>query len=804
MDTITDEFEKVCNNTTTQFDAIVNAIHLSKGFDRSKVRRLLSFIDNVIDYYISSAPQQGIRYPIVFIPCAKDWAEDVCIEYVAYKLEILFDSDRIEELKKQLLTGFWVVPNNLTKRQCKQERKWRTNIQNLIKTSNCSNSIRNLIVCGQSVFGNIKRSTSLQQFLGDSAKTSITQSNVIDTEKEYADYQNFENIFCFYSNNGICDDYEPNSLYNWHGLQNCFIFKFDSSPYCLDNVLKWGKKLCDKFPHSYLLSKDENQRKYQHFIALTQDEAHYIFNEASQNAHKIIPYPAEIENEKEYIADFYRGDDEWRFSIKDRNILSLCLCQEAQTAYINYLKDEKPVLFDDSFGKATLKSILEHFPKNEIINDIFSFIQPDDKAEPDDKAAFIICDAPNTIRKALKDYFKEQGLTIKYYQYKDLKDKKIKESKIVILRFCPHNLSSKNYPHKNPNSFDEYSHKEGQTILDIINELTILDYSKYKYDYDLYLCLATSSQYRRDKLGGDLSTPQKPVIQYISHYSELDDDTNETPQNTIPTVRFEFADGTNRSLPENEVLICKNKNGEQFIENIRNLNEFGQLDKIEAIQPINELADTTIDVFYEDARNTTTAIENKWRDELVNQGLIPQSHLREVPIWKFLLERKIRNYCINNQLIDTNQNEPLWQLLRQKINNEHLQNLHSMLGVKVQLERVIRDWCDVTKVEPIIPGFKKDRENLMIKYMGLNKGEISLYRKKQLLTRNMTRTRNSVTESFLCKILFDDITDGLAEELLSDTQYTEYIAIENKGDIETLKTIAEERINLKTIKTYSL
>lgn len=799
MNTITNEFKKVCENTTPQFDAIVNAIHLPKKVDTSKVTRLLSYIDTIIDYYIKSVPQQGIRrYPIVFIPCAKDWAEEVCIEYVAYKLEILFDSDRINELKEQLVDRVWVVPNDLTKKQCTQERKWRTNIKKLIKTRNCNNRIRNLIVCGQSVFGNIKRNTSLQQFLGDSAKTSITQSNVIDTEKEYADYQNFENIFCFYSNNGICDDYEPNSLYNWHGLQNCFIFKFDSSPYCLDNVLKWGKKLCDKFPHSYLLSKDENQRKYQHFIALTQDEAHYIFNEASQNAHKIIPYPAEIENEKEYIADFYRGDDEWRFSIKDRNILSLCLSQGTLNKYLDYLKKEKPTLFENDWWQTILVTITSHFPMKEIVSQILSYVQPETKA------ALILCDTPDTIKNDLKVYFRNQGLTIKYYQYKDLKDKKINESKIVILRFCPHNLSSKNYPHKNPNSFDEYSLKKGQTILDIINELTILDYLKYKYDYDLYLCLATSSQYRRDKLGGDLSTPQKPIIQYISHYSELDDDTNETPQNTIPTVKFEFADGTNRSLPENEVLICKNKGGEQFIENIRNLNEFGQLDKIEAIQPINELADTTIDVFYEDARNTTTVIENTWRDELVNQGLIPQRHLREVPIWKFLLERKIRNYCINNQLIDSNQNEPLWQLLRQKMNNEHLQNLHSILGVKVQLERVIRDWCDVTKVEPIIPGFKKDRENLMIKYMGLNKGEISLYRKKQLLTRNMTRTRNSVTESFLCKILFDDITDGLAEELLSDTQYTEYIAIENKGDIETLKTIAEERINLKTIKTYSL
>ena len=189
---------------------------------------------------------------------------------------------------------------------------------------------------------------------------------------------------------------------------------------------------------------------------------------------------------------------------------------------------------------------------------------------------------------------------------------------------------------------------------------------------------------------------------------------------------------------------------------------------------------------------------------MVDQGFIPKDHCREVPIWKFLLERKIRNYCIGKQLINSNQQEPLWQLLRQNINNEHLQSLHNMLGVRVQIERVLRDWCDVTKVEPIIPGFKKDRENLMINYLGLNRGEILLYRKKQLLTRDMTRTRNSVTEGFLSKILFDDITDELVAELLDDPQYSEYLAIDTKEDIETLKSIAEENIILKPIKSYSL
>ena len=46
MNVITDEFKTVCNNTTRQFDAIINALQLPRRIDKADVKRLLSFIDN--------------------------------------------------------------------------------------------------------------------------------------------------------------------------------------------------------------------------------------------------------------------------------------------------------------------------------------------------------------------------------------------------------------------------------------------------------------------------------------------------------------------------------------------------------------------------------------------------------------------------------------------------------------------------------------------------------------------------------------------------------------------------------------
>lgn len=802
MEDLKEEFKAACNNTTGCFNAIIQALQLPRRVVSSEVTRLLSYIDSVIDYYLKLDKQKNVRYPIIYIPCAKDWAEEVCLEYVLYKIEMTYDQDRLGHLSNELgrpidSTGLGLSPDEQAQYQ-RTESKWRKHIRPIVRKAQPTGNVRNLVVCGQSIYNTTTNRQNIMRFLDKSPTTSITCSDAIDVENQYDDYNDFENIFCFYSRNQICDTYASNAI-SWTGLKNCFIFEFDNAPYCLHNVLKDGEKLCEKFTNRFLLNRSK-ENIYPDYITLTAEEAHYLFNEEPQNPHAIIPFPEKLEEDKEFILELYKGDDECRFYIKDRNILSLCLCDEAKSAYIEFLKEEKPTLFKDSMWEAVLKIVLQNIDQQDIADKIISFV------EQNKKVAFVICDAPDSIKRALKKFFKDKGVIIKFYQYKDLKNKNIKEKRIVILRFCPHNISSQYYSYKNPNSFDEYSLKKDQIALDIINEIAIIDYSKYKYDYDLHLYAATKSAFRRGMLGGELERPQNPNVPYVSHYSsELDDDACDQPQaNTIPTVRFEYLDETSVQLPENEVLVCENNNGVQFIERIRDLKDHDQLSQIRAVRPIYELADETMNEFFNDERQTTTDLENKLRNEYVSQGLIPADHNREIPIWKFLLDRKIRDYCVETGLIQLGQHEALWSLLRNNLEDERVQKLYEQIGVRVQLDTVLRNWCDTLVAEPIIPGMKRDREKLMISFLGLNRGVLSLYRKKQLLTRDMTRTRNRITEGFLSRILFDDITDELASELLEDSQYAEHLAIDTKDDVETLKAIALEHINLKQIKSFTI
>ena len=102
-----DEFIQACELNSDEFTAVCKALRLPRRVDRKRitvetVARLLSYIDNIIEYYLQlKDDDNSIRFPIIYIPCAEAWAEDICIEYVAYKLEAKFDANRRNQIQNQ-------------------------------------------------------------------------------------------------------------------------------------------------------------------------------------------------------------------------------------------------------------------------------------------------------------------------------------------------------------------------------------------------------------------------------------------------------------------------------------------------------------------------------------------------------------------------------------------------------------------------------------------------------------------------------------------------------------------------------
>ena len=202
MEDLKEEFKAACNNTTGCFNAIIQALQLPRRVVSSEVTRLLSYIDSVIDYYLKLDKQENVRYPIIYIPCSKKWAEEVCIEYVTYKIEMTYDKARLGHLKNELKrpidsTGLGLSPDEQAQYQ-RTERKWRRHIRPLVREAQPTENVRNLVVCGQGIYNTITNRQNLMRFLNESPTTSITCSYAIAVEKQYQYvYNDFENIFCF-------------------------------------------------------------------------------------------------------------------------------------------------------------------------------------------------------------------------------------------------------------------------------------------------------------------------------------------------------------------------------------------------------------------------------------------------------------------------------------------------------------------------------------------------------------------------------------------------------------------------------
>lgn len=832
---MTEEFKQCCSCNTPQFNAIFNALNISQRADKLVVdevaiMRLLSFVNNILDYYLSlESESDDIRYPIILIPCAQglptNWVETVCAEFILYKIVATFDPGIMSRIQRS--TSGPIITRGESKaeqnRYFYNEKNWRDCFGPIVSAyKNSSNPGRNLIVYGQTIANQLEGKRNVKRFLDLFNSESLTyvdnnEDNIIALEDKLTSgvYKEIENIFCIYSRIDACKKYQKSSLNNWHKLKNCFVFEFISAPYSLGDILRNAndnRGIGRVFTGQYLLSHDETKSKYPDFITLTSEESRYIWGTKSNLKRIIIPYPSVINDYKDHIIALYRGDsveDDVHFSIKDRNLMSLCLNDQLKQEFMDYIRKEKHAVYEDVFLRSILDIAMKNFPTNQILEHIVDFVGEEKTV------AFVICDVPKPFKSELRKLCKCRGKELKFYQYKDLRERgtkdgtkkeiAVKEKKIVILRFMPHNISSDYSPQK-PNSFEEFNIRPTQEILDVINELTIIDYERYRYNYNLRLSAVTTSTFRQEKLGGNIDIPKtKALIPYVSIYNELDDDENERVQYDIPMICFTYADNTTRKLPESEFVVCEDHAGKRFVTQLRDLKEDNVLSTISAIQCISDLADSTLKVFFNQVPESSAfLLESSLREQGVKDGIIPKEHNENVPVWKFYLDKKIRSYCEDNNLIDHNSSAPLWELLRTKIKDDRLVELYRCMNVTVQFERVLKEWCDVTKSEPIAPGYKLNRRNLLVNYLGLNSGIERHYHLKQLAVKNSTLQQNKTTEGFLKNILYTDITDELSEELLGEEQYVEAFALESKADIEALRDIAEKEVNLKSIKDIQL
>ena len=65
---------------------------------KEDARRFLRFMDNYLCYFLKRN-SEGLCFPILRIPSCPDWAREVALKYLIYRISIYYNSDILEDLR---------------------------------------------------------------------------------------------------------------------------------------------------------------------------------------------------------------------------------------------------------------------------------------------------------------------------------------------------------------------------------------------------------------------------------------------------------------------------------------------------------------------------------------------------------------------------------------------------------------------------------------------------------------------------------------------------------------------------------
>ncbi len=784
---MTEEFKNVCNNESKTFIALVDAIVLPKGIDKEQVVRFLSFINSVVDYYLEKPIEDEVRYPIIYIPASETWAKEVCIKFLILKMSLSYDKNLYHSYEEQLKKPIYFPTND--NRLYENEQKFRPYIRRvLLNVTKPVRNSTNVVVCGITDFNTaysndpfIKRfySTKISEINeGEKNLCVLYNEPIIKLKDELKEKVEIENIFLFHNNinhKKVFNTYQKSSTgrSDWnkkHKLKNCFIFRFSTQPYRLNRVISRAKGFCSSFVRKEISLKHND---YPDFISLSSEESDFIFNRESTFKRKVVNLPESeftLEDKKD-VADFFSSTN---YNVNDRDLFALCLNDSIKNEYLNFIaKDNELEVIPEVIFK--IQSQISEY----VINEVIDFLGKDQKV-----GLVIVETASDSIKTAVQKFFSEYGIDTVLYNYRDLKyqsetnSNNIKEKKVVVFRYRKHYLNTAFIP-KYPNSFDPLYANEEQNVLEIINGLAFLDYESDKYNYGKYQNAILSSNYRKNVLK-DMGKELTPPLINTTSYNNGDDDDNInlTGDYTIPTVQIVFTDGSKSSLQVNDLIVYNTKDTKDNlnIDLLKNIIDIDGLDDLYAIQKAEEL-NQVLELFLKEQKNISLR-EEIMRENFLKKDLITKNEAKsDIPVWKFLLKRKVEKYGV--------------------------EQVYSDSEVSVSLNTFRDSWCDTEDAQPILPRQRKDQRNLF-NYLELDNKILGIYRFKLASTKSNTRIKNTSINEFLQTVLFNDLEDEIYNQILSNERICDLLQIESEDDILALKEIAEENIELKQIQEITI
>ena len=790
METSKETFYALARSESAIVDSIIDAMMHTK---KNEARDFLTVMNSVIDYYLSRANEDGqICYPIIHVPHAPEWAREVLLKFLIFKLSLYYNSDTRYILDKESHKQVYLRTDEDHKHYSNYVvpcRKYiKALLRNLTDEFTAASGHKNIIFCSENDIrvSREDKNRYIDEFYG-SIDDIFTTKNVIMSQNLGADdirsllrehREEFEvhidNAFVFYTNNNKINSLELVALEKWNrvyhmGLRNCFVFDFSDDPFCLRRVLRRGATLCKKFP--IVLEKDF--LRYNHFITFDEAETNFFFKREREYKHQLV------DDDQLMFTDVLGSLlDEAEYRIQERNRFALCLNQELTFAYQRYLRKEYSDYNDDdyqmSFEWQKEMANTRITPMLDRVMDKFSV-----SSSPNAIAVVIDKSTPKDLQIELSHYLQtiNPKVKIRYYDYSALKCTRgkngIKESNVIVLQYRPHYIKE-SYA-KYPNSFDPYYVNKGQYIFDLIQGFAFNDmYAWDKYDYDMVMHDLMYGAYRNDILG-EYFMPTKPTMKRVIGETEFSDERSS--KSITVYVKGTYDNDQTFNIPETDFVVCE-IDGTRYVSRLSDLKQNEQLTSITKLQRLDDVAEA-LKTFIQQRTEEADKREKVIRETYYKLAKISEEECSSsIALWKILLAKNVRITGFDSVYLSMN--EGLKEI--EQISQE-------------QLKR----WADTTD-DMMLPRSRVHQRRLF-DYLGFgNSPYLFIMRSKKAATKNNTRSLNSMMDRFLSRTLVcTNIDDDLFEEI-SNSEINDLLELQKRDDLESLVEMLREEIHLNTVK----
>lgn len=815
-----DNFIKKLNQESPEFSALMNVLVPIQGH-AEEGRRLLCIVNHIMDYYIlhSSEDDEDVKMPIIYFPFCEEWAQNLCEDFVALKMSLLFGNNiREENAINCRLHPNMVIPPNITRLQLdlyKQQYQIKKNINKYLPEDlpgypakdNERCFLYSRYICDQRVrSGEMKRHYHfVNDFIGtemtDFKRKNRKNKSIFTTNKSLALIDQSEkelyhaieendgdikvpHIFLFLQrdmdgrNTQLGMQLQRSTINEYNedydtGVRNVFFFVFSQKPYRLQRVYENKHNLVERLQREKVaLTRD--------FISFTNEEMDYVFNRSKQDL-RILELPNSDESEQRDIKmafDLILQD--LHHEVKLRNELAICFTAKAQAYIIAEILEMNPEA-NEEYVDYFIRMLNDKY-SNYIENKLFEWINF--------RQVGVILDynIDQRYKSELVAYLKDQcGATnVSLYTFKDLKTHKengefvnsVRENQVLVLSMLNH-CTGRNWAIY-PNSFDQIALNRGQNALQI-NNMLVFDprFSWYQYRYNEQQKLIMNSDFRTKYVRSSIQLPAKPTISTEPRDDEDDLDVR-SRQSSRDQVRYTiaFSGKQHRTLDEDDLLLCKNED-ELFIYSVADVDRIYEDPTVLEVQPLQDFfqsLELIVDSKERKIGEGEAVIRNNPKYDLSDEERLSKREL-----WKTLLEHRV---------IELGEHE---------VYNSIMQPLLPM--ERIQMNSFKR-WLDPTEVS-ILPRSRKLQRRVIVEYLGMEPLYTQILRHRKSRTSTNTEGRNSIYKTFLTHCLLE--TDMKKAYSSLSYEVRDYFNITSGNDIKLIvDLILDEELKLRPIKSILL